>query len=333
MLFFTTLISGTLITISAYSWLGMWMGLEINLLSILPLMHKKNNLLTVEATTKYFITQALASSIILMSILMMMVELHLSDIMNKSIFMMMMNSALMTKMGAAPFHFWFPEVMEGLSWMNCLLLSTWQKVAPMVLIIYTMNSMLFMSIIIITSMVVSALMGINQTSLRKMLSYSSINHLGWMMSALMFMETTWLYYFLIYSIINATMMATFKELNASTISQLTQKMNSFSMNKKLFMMNFLNLSGVPPFLGFYPKWMVIQLMMSNKFILMPTMMIILTLITIFMYFRIISTSLINKPQELSWKKSEKKNQKKKIAMINFTSLASLTLCTIMFSWA
>nr|AXS65113.1 NADH dehydrogenase subunit 2 [Elateroidea sp. 6 KM-2017] len=333
MLFFITLISGTTITISAYSWLGMWMGLEINLLSFIPLMHKSNNLMSVESTTKYFIVQALASSVILMAILMMMVKSQMSTIMNKSVYIMMMNSALMTKMGAAPFHFWFPEVMEGLSWMNCLSLSTWQKIAPMVLIMYTMNSMLFMSTIIISSMIISALMGLNQVSLRKIMAYSSINHLGWMLGALMFMETTWMYYFLVYSIINTAMMTTFSKMNVSSITQLTQKLNLFSMNKKMFMLNFLNLSGVPPFLGFYPKWLTIQLMIKNNFILLSTLMIMLTLITIFMYFRIISASLVNKSQEISWKSSEKMNKSVITALVNFGSLMSLVICTLMYTWA
>jgi NADH-ubiquinone oxidoreductase chain 2 len=46
------------------------MGLEINLLSFIPLSIKSNNLFSSEASLKYFLTQALASRTLLFSIIL-----------------------------------------------------------------------------------------------------------------------------------------------------------------------------------------------------------------------------------------------------------------------
>lgn len=65
LIFITTLIVGSLITISSSSWLGIWIGLEINLLSFIPLIIDKKNLFTNESTIKYFLVQVFGSLIFL----------------------------------------------------------------------------------------------------------------------------------------------------------------------------------------------------------------------------------------------------------------------------
>nr|ARH55136.1 NADH dehydrogenase subunit 2 [Pheletes quercus] len=333
-LFLTTIFLSTLISISSYSWLGMWLGLEINLLSIIPLMHNQSNVLSTESAIKYFIVQAIASTIILLSIISMMMKMNiLSNINFQSTFMLSMNSALLTKMGMAPFHFWFPEVMEGLDWMNCLLILTWQKIAPMILLMYNMKFIMFMSIIIMTSMIISGIMGVNQISLRKILAYSSINHMGWMMSTMLIMETVWIYYFLIYTVISINLVLILSSLKIFFLNQLYQSMNTNMMTKMFFIMNFLSLSGIPPFLGFMPKWLTIQTLLNNQMMFLPTMMIILTLITIYMYMRITLSTLLMNINELNWNMNMKTNKFKSfyLSMMNFITLSSLILITVTFN--
>nr|ARH53701.1 NADH dehydrogenase subunit 2 [Anostirus castaneus] len=334
MLFLTTIFMSTMISVSSYSWLGMWLGLEINLLSIIPLMHNSSNILSAESSIKYFIVQSIASTIILLSIISMMMKSNLLSNMNfQSMFLLSMNSSLLTKMGMAPFHFWFPEVMEGLDWMNCLLILTWQKIAPMVLLMYNMKFIMFMSIIILSSMIISGIMGVNQVSLRKILAYSSINHMGWMISTMMIMETIWMYYFLIYTIISINLILILKTLKIFFLNQLFQSLNSSIMTKMFFILNFLSLSGIPPFLGFMPKWLTIQALLQNKMIFMPTIMIVLTLITVFMYIRITLSTLLMNMNELNWNKKLSTNKFKNfiLAMINFLSISSLVIITMMFN--
>nr|ARH54468.1 NADH dehydrogenase subunit 2 [Melasis buprestoides] len=329
MMFFCSLISGTLITISSYTWISMWMGLEINLLSIFPLMKNTKNILSVEASIKYLITQVIASALILLMTILMMNHLTLMSLNIETASIMMMNSALLTKMGAAPFHFWFPEVMEMLSWLNCMLILTWQKVAPMIMVMYNPYSTVFLSMIIVISMMISGFMSFNQISLRKILTYSSINHIGWMISSIMLQETVWIMYFLIYTITTIALILMMKMWNLSTLNQLFEMMAQSTSQKMMFMINFFSFMGVPPFLGFFPKWLIIQTMISENLFMITTIMVTMTLIMIFVYMRILLTSLIMVTNK-SWNNMMISN-KMKTSIMNFISIMSLVLCTMSFN--
>nr|YP_010035466.1 NADH dehydrogenase subunit 2 [Ludioschema sulcicolle]QQQ88053.1 NADH dehydrogenase subunit 2 [Ludioschema sulcicolle] len=334
LLFISTIMMSTLISISAYSWLGMWLGLEINLLSIIPLMHNHKNMMSAESAIKYFVVQSIASTIILLSVILLMNKTSITTNVNmQSTFLMMMNSSLLTKMGMAPFHFWFPEVMEGLDWMNCLLILTWQKIAPMVLLMYNMKFMTFMFTVIIASMIISGVMGVNQVSLRKIMAYSSINHMGWMISTMLIMETIWMYYFVIYTVMSINVVMILKTFKIFYLNQLFQSMNSSMMTKMFFILNFLSLSGIPPFLGFLPKWLTVQALVQNSMILLPTLMIILTLITIFMYMRITLSSLLMNINETNWNQMNIKFSLNKfyLALMNFFTITSLLVVTLTFN--
>nr|YP_009995233.1 NADH dehydrogenase subunit 2 [Ochthebius plesiotypus]QNP09610.1 NADH dehydrogenase subunit 2 [Ochthebius plesiotypus] len=326
-LFLISLMTGTMISISSYSWMGMWMGLEINLLSIIPLFSNSKNMMTNEAALKYFITQALASTIMLFSIILM--SSYTIDYWQNN-FSMIFNSAIMTKMGTAPFHFWFPEVMEGLNWMNCLLLLTWQKLAPMILIMYNNNMILFFSVIICFSMLISGIMGINQTSMRKIMAYSSINHIGWMIGSMIFFETIWIMYFMIYTIITINLIMIFKIYNIFYLKQLFISLNKNILLKLFFIMNFLSLGGLPPFLGFLPKWLTIQTLLMNKMIVLTFLMVIMTLLTLYFYMRItFSTLMINMNELNYYYKTPLKNWF--IMILNFLSLMGLLFSTMIFN--
>nr|APX40070.1 NADH dehydrogenase subunit 2 [Orestia punctipennis] len=329
MMFFNTLIFGTLISTSAYSWFSMWIGLEINLLSIIPLLKSHSNLYPTEATLKYFITQTLASTIILFSIIMSM---NMNEFIPQHFnywLMMMMNSALFTKMGAAPFHSWFPEVAEGLNWMNNMIMLTWQKLAPMVLIMYNLNMTLFMTMIIIISSIIGGIWGLNQISLRKILAYSSINHIGWMLASMMNYKMTWLIYFIIYSIISVNLIMIFYLFNIFYLPQLFTSLNSNKLIKILFIFNFFSLGGLPPFLGFLPKWLTINFLIYNNFYTLSLFLIISTLMTLFFYIRITLSTLTITTKETLIKTHKLNNFI--ILMINSISLLMLILMTNFFN--
>nr|YP_009627357.1 NADH dehydrogenase subunit 2 [Aristobia reticulator]QCC70807.1 NADH dehydrogenase subunit 2 [Aristobia reticulator] len=328
-LFFITMILGTLIAISSYSWLSMWMGLEINLLSIIPLFSNTKNIYPSEAALKYFITQSLASSILLLSII---ISLNLKELFleNLQFLNIIMNSSLLTKMGAAPFHAWFPEVMEGLNWNMGLLMLTWQKIAPMILIFYNFHMSMFLLVIILCSTIFSGILGLNQISLRKILAYSSINHISWMLASLLHNQIIWLIYFIVYSIITFNIVIIFKIFQTLTLNQLFNQLNFSKSIKFAFLLNFFSLGGLPPFLGFFPKWLVINNLIINKFYFLSMLLIIFTLITLFFYLRIsFSTLMINSNESLIFT-SKKLNFK--IFFINFITLSGLLISTLILNY-
>uniref|UniRef100_A0AAU7BAC9 NADH-ubiquinone oxidoreductase chain 2 n=1 Tax=Ceuthophilus sp. TaxID=3073481 RepID=A0AAU7BAC9_9ORTH len=331
-LFLLTLMGGTMISMSSNSWLGAWMGLEINLLSFIPLMLNSKNLFSTEASLKYFLIQAIASATLLFSVILMFLITEMSTLMENEILSMLVSSSLFMKMGAAPFHFWFPGVMEGLSWLNCLLLMTWQKIAPLILLSYCLKLNLFTSIIITLSVIIGSLGGLNQTSLRKLLAYSSINHLGWMIAAMSTSENLWFNYFLIYSFLSTCLVFSFNFLQTFHINQLFLTLNKSPWIKFSVLLFFLSLGGLPPFLGFFPKWIVIQTLTEHNIIFITTFMVVTTLLTLFYYLRITFSAIILSYSELKWmpKTFLNSSQSSLILVLATTSILGLSLSTILF---
>nr|YP_010535000.1 NADH dehydrogenase subunit 2 [Meloe proscarabaeus]UYA96967.1 NADH dehydrogenase subunit 2 [Meloe proscarabaeus] len=330
MLFLNSMILGTLIAVSSYTWIGMWMGLEINLLSVIPLFSSSKNMLSSEASLKYFITQAMASLVLLLSIILMLVTSEFITPMVSSTYMTLLNSALLTKLGAAPFHFWFPEVMEGLDWINCSILLTWQKIAPSILLMNNQITSLFLFLMILFSLLVSTVMSFNQVSLRKIMAFSSINHIAWMISAMMTSFSIWLMYMMIYAIITVSVTLTFNVSKVFFISQIPGFMN---YNKKLkfsLMINFLSLGGLPPFLGFLPKWLTVNWLVLNNFPVISIILILATLIMLFVYIRILTTSMIvsySEPKLITMKIKSTAT-----FFMNFFTIMGLISCTFLYSF-
>nr|ARH54455.1 NADH dehydrogenase subunit 2 [Medon piceus] len=328
MIFIFSLMISTMISVSSSTWMGMWMGLEINLLSIIPLMNNKNNIYSSEASMKYFITQALASTILMFSIILM--SKNMMSIWTNQHLMIILNSAFLTKMGAAPFHFWFPEVMEGLSWMNCLILLTWQKLAPMILLMYNISFSLFLSLIIVLSMLISGVMGLNQIKLRSIMAYSSINHIGWMIASMFLMNSTWMYYFMTYTILSINLIMMFNILNIFFIKQLISFSNNNFLFKLIFIMNFMSMGGLPPFLGFFPKWLTIQNLIYQSHFMLSVMMTILTLITLYYYMRLMYSTLMFNYNEINFLIKFKYNNFF-LMTNNSIGIIGLIMCTCLFN--
>nr|ABN72900.1 NADH dehydrogenase subunit 2 [Drosophila tristis] len=331
-LFITIMIIGTLITVTSNSWLGAWMGLEINLLSFIPLMSDSNNNSTsTEASLKYFLTQALASTVLLFSSIILMLKNNMNIEINNSFISMIIMSALLLKSGAAPFHFWFPNMMEGLTWMNALMLMTWQKIAPLMLISYLDTKNLLL-ISVILSVMVGAIGGLNQTSLRKLMAFSSINHLGWMLMSLMISESIWFIYFLFYSFLSFILTFMFNIFKLFHLNQLFSWFVNSKILKFTLFLNFLSLGGLPPFLGFLPKWLVIQqLTLCNQYFSL-TIMMMSTLITLFFYLRICYSAFMLNYYENNWSINTQFNNMNTNLYLIFTffSIFGLPLITLFF---
>nr|QVT11004.1 NADH dehydrogenase subunit 2 [Marumba sperchius] len=327
-MFFLFILSfSTFISISANSWFGCWIGLEINLLSFIPLISNSNNLLSSEASLKYFLTQSIASMNFLFSILIkffLMKNFEMNNFIS-----IMINSSLLMKMGSAPFHFWFPNISEGLSWFNNFILMSWQKISPLILLSYYFN-MNFLYMIIILNVIIGAIGGMNQTSLRKMMAFSSINNLGWMIFSFMISNNLWIFYFMMYSILISIMFFMFYILNMFFINQLYINNMNFMIKLNLFI-NFLSLGGLPPFIGFLPKWIIINFLMINKFYLLTLIMVMSSLITIYFYIRIIYSSFLFNYFKMKWFKiSLKNNFMNLINFISMISIMGMILSTFLF---
>nr|QFO87064.1 NADH dehydrogenase subunit 2 [Latreillia valida] len=318
-MFISSLMTGSFIAISSTSWFTAWVGLELNLMSFIPLISSKPLKTISEAAIKYFLIQALGSSIIIMSSCFMMMFQNMA--------LILILLALILKMGAAPFHLWFPQVMEGIMWPQAIILMTIQKLAPMYLLSYLMEQNLIINIIIISSIISSvmgSLGGINQILLRKIMAYSSINHMAWMMSAMMISEKAWIMYFFFYSMISLSLILLF---HFNKINHLSQIVNlTFYPNFMTFTLplSLLSLGGLPPFAGFIPKWILIQYFLSMKMYFLLFFLLTSTLVTLYFYTRIFITMIIMTPN-MKWIVKKNMISSNYAAMIMYFNMFSLTI--------
>nr|QXT44089.1 NADH dehydrogenase subunit 2 [Aganotermes sp. CAM124] len=320
-----------LMSVSSNSWLGAWMGLEINLMSFIPLMSNVKNMYNTEASLKYFIVQVLASATLLFMVVMKTLMEDLFSFESNTYTPMIICTPLLLKSGAAPLHWWFPGVMEGLSWENCALLMTVQKAAPLMLMSYLIEMNIFTLMIIMLSTIVGAIGGLNQTSMRKILTYSSINHTGWMLIALTTSENLWMVYFMIYSTLALTVVSAIKLSGVSFINQTMMTNKETTLVKFMMFTSLLSLGGLPPFLGFLPKWIVIQAMIMNNMAPLAVIVVVTSLITLYYYLKISYSSFMILNTEPKWNTKFTKNSMSKnisAMVLSSISLMGMMACTI-----
>nr|UPL65221.1 NADH dehydrogenase subunit 2 [Scantius aegyptius rossii] len=287
------LLLSTLITMTSNNWIGMWMGMEINLMSFIPMIYDKQDKKSSQSMMIYFLTQSIGSICMLFAILL---NNFIMYNLNEEISQLILTISLMIKLGSAPFHMWLPEMMTNLNWKNAMLLMTWQKIAPMIILSNNINKSIFLFIMMSTF--VGAIGALNHVSLRKIMAYSSINHLSWMMM-LMMMKNKWLMYLSIYSIIILMMFIMINKKNILFINQLTK--NSMTTIEKITITTLmLSMGGLPPFTGFLPKWLVIQSMMNSSMWLLLTFMVMMSLITLFYYIRMMYPLIMIQNMKMKW---------------------------------
>nr|ABO33410.1 NADH dehydrogenase subunit 2 [Sitta carolinensis] len=299
LIFTTSLLLGTTITISSNHWILAWTGLEINTLAILPLISKSHHPRAVEAATKYFLVQAAASALVLFSSMTNAWHTGQWDItqLTHPTSCLILTSAIAIKLGLVPFHFWFPEVLQGSPLTTGLLLSTAMKFPPITLLFMTSQSLnsTLLTTMAIMSTALGGWMGLNQTQTRKILAFSSISHLGWMAIIITYSPKLALLNFYLYTLMTA---AVFLTMNSMKVLKLSTLMTSWTKSPALsttLLLTLLSLAGLPPLTGFLPKWLIIQELTKQEMPLMATMISLLSLLSLFFYLRLAYCSTITLP--------------------------------------
>nr|YP_009235073.1 NADH dehydrogenase subunit 2 [Schistura geisleri]BAU45755.1 NADH dehydrogenase subunit 2 [Schistura geisleri] len=281
---------GTTLTFASSHWLLAWMGLEINTLAITPLMAQQHHPRAVEATTKYFLTQATAAAMILFAATTnawITGEWTINDL-SHPIASTMVITALALKIGLAPMHFWLPEVLQGLDLLTGLILSTWQKLAPFALIMQvaqTIDPMILTSLGLLSTLI-GGWGGLNQTQVRKILAYSSIAHMGWMIIILQYAPQLTLLALGTYLFMTSTAFLSLKMASATKITTLTTMWSKTPILATTTALAFLSLGGLPPLTGFMPKWLILQEMTKQDLPLTATIMALAALLSLYFYLRL-----------------------------------------------
>lgn len=281
--------------ISRTNWLFAWISIEINILSFIPIMLQHLSNQETERAIKYFLAQAMGSAIILYS------SILLQRPGNQFLIQRLLITALLLKLGAAPCHFWFPSTMTSISWINCLILCTWQKLGPLMLLILPFTNSYHLKPLLIATGALNAilggLLGINQAHIRTILAYSSITHMGWIIGRFIINSPVIpIIYFTLYVVIITPIFIMIQIWKISSFSQIPYTIiNSLSMTI-IFRISLLSLGGLPPLTGFIPKWITIIFLSDTNWIILM-LLLLGSLINLYFYlnltFNMLTVSLMN----------------------------------------
>nr|AZZ70592.1 NADH dehydrogenase subunit 2 [Cymbilaimus lineatus] len=326
----TSLLLGTTITISSNHWIMAWTGLEINTLAILPLISKSHHPRAIEATTKYFLVQATASALLLFSSMTNAWHTGQWDItqLTHPTSSLLLTAAISIKLGLVPFHFWFPEILQGTSLTTGLLLATALKFPPITLFLLTSPSLnpTLLTLMAIMSVALGGWAGLNQTQTRKILAFSSISHLGWMTIILMYNPKLTLITFYLYCLMTIPIflaLNTIKTLKLTTVSTAWTKIPPLTATTMLML---LSLAGLPPLTGFLPKWLITQELTKQEMTLTATTIALLSLLGLFFYLRLAYCATITlPPNSTNHMKQWQTNKSTNVTITTFTTLSTMLL--------
>nr|YP_010531268.1 NADH dehydrogenase subunit 2 [Mileewa mira]UXX17527.1 NADH dehydrogenase subunit 2 [Mileewa mira] len=272
------LIIGLIISISSNNWMMMWSGLEISLMSFIPLM--SGGMMGSESSMKYFIVQSISSSMLIISIFMM-ISMNL-------LYMYMLLSSLVLKMGVAPFHNWVLSIINSLDYKLMFFLLSVMKIAPLVMLSF-LNS--YNDLFVMLSLIIGSFFSLNQNSVRKLLAYSSIYNMSYIISCIN-MNSIWILYLFLYSFILILLIILISKLKINYINQFMINEQSLIMKLNLSI-SILSLGGLPPLLGFFPKFIILQMMVKKKMFLLMILMIMTSLLVMFFYMRMMFLMFLN----------------------------------------
>nr|ACL01009.1 NADH dehydrogenase subunit 2 [Phainoptila melanoxantha] len=299
LIFIISLLLGTTITMSSNHWVMAWTGLEINTLAILPLISKSHHPRSIEAATKYFLVQAIASTLVLFSSMTNAWHTGQWDItqLTHPLSCLILTTAIAMKLGLAPFHFWFPEVLQGSPLTTGLLLSTAMKLPPMTLLYMTSPSLnpTVLTTLAILSTALGGWMGLNQTQIRKVMAFSSISHLGWMTIIIAYSPKLALLNFYLYALMTAAVFLTLNSMKTLKLSTLMTTWAKTPSLSAMLMLTLMSLAGLPPLTGFLPKWLIIQELTKQDMATVATTMSLLSLLGLFFYLRLAYCATITLP--------------------------------------
>nr|ATD12216.1 NADH dehydrogenase subunit 2 [Dryadomorpha sp. EMHAU-2015-Zz060407] len=286
-----TMMIGVIMVICSNNWMSMWMGLEMSMLSLIPMM-QTNKLMSTESMIKYFIVQSIASTMMLLSILIMLIGVS----MIKTSMLMILTSSMLIKIGSAPFHNWILMVIETLNYNEMWIMLTWIKIPP-ITILYQINTK-FMTMPILLGMIYSSVSCLNQTSMRKTLGYSSIFNMALVLSAIENFNMIMIF-MLLYTIMLWFMSKILETTKTNFINQMVFNEKQPIMKLNIWM-NMLSMGGFPPMMGFFNKLMIMQMMIKNNQFMILLVLILTSMFVMMFYIRLAFTSMIVVSSCMKW---------------------------------
>nr|QPN54270.1 NADH dehydrogenase subunit 2 [Myrsidea sp. ADS-2020] len=267
-MFFLLLITSFIF--SSDSFWSVWVGLELFSFFLMPWLIEGESKMSKVYVFFYFLMQFLASIGVLISSL---------TLLNKC-FSIVLFSSLLMKMSCFPFHSWFVNILPYISWEKILVLTSLSKLTPLAIMnLYNPHQSWFIWTLILGLLV--PLSGYNTSCLRSIVAYSSVAHSSWLVLCVCLSKAISLFYILMYLVISMPLCIFFMvEATTSMKSALAAKKEQAHL-----IITTLVLSGIPPFLGFVPKFLVVQSLVSSGALVEASIMGVMAILPIYFYFK------------------------------------------------
>lgn len=323
---------GMMIMVSGGSMLSLYVGLELLSLSMYALVAiDRDNAKATEAAMKYFVLGALASGMLLYGMSMiygMTGALNIADI-NGSLLaagrmhpvltlgLVFVVAGLAFKLGAVPFQMWVPDVYQGSPTAVTMLIGSVPKLAAFAFVIRMLvqalptlvidwqQMLLFMAVL---SIFIGNITAIAQTNIKRMLAYSTISHIGFLLFGLMSASGNGFVFSLFYlaSYVLMTLAAFGMILLLSRKGFEAEELTDFKgLNQRspwyafLMLIVMFSMAGVPPTLGFYAKFSVLQAALQAGFIWYVVFAVVMACIGAFYYLRVVKLIYFDEPTDMS----------------------------------
>jgi len=319
---------GIMIMISSHNLLVMYMGLELLSLCLYSLVAiHRDNLNASEAAIKYFILGALASGLLLYGMSMLY---GFSGSLDLSVIAALISEnniepsllvfglvfivvGIAFKLGAVPFQMWVPDVYQGAPLPVTMLISSVPKFAAVAMVIRLLFIGLegvsadweqMLLIMALLSMAIGNITAIAQINIKRMLAYSTISHVGFILLGLMSGSIIGLSAALFYTACYVLMtLAAFgliisissKDADIELIDDLKGLNSRNSWAAGILMISMLSMAGIPPTVGFYAKFTVLQSALNEGFPVAVIFAVLMTLIGMYYYLRIIKIMYFDTP--------------------------------------
>ncbi|MDR1529487.1 MAG: NADH-quinone oxidoreductase subunit N [Burkholderiales bacterium] len=316
-LLFCTLL-GVMTVIGATHFIPVYLGIELMSLPLYAMVAlRKEHLTSAEASLKYFFLGALASSFLLYGFSLIygatgslsMLEIGRQAISGNAtllkIGLLFVVAGLAFKLSIVPFHMWAPDVYRGAPTFVTAFISTVSKLAIVILLLRLMSGPLvslmtyWQSILVVLaclSMILGATVAILQTNIKRMLAYSTIGHMGYLLLGAMTGDlagySASLFYVFVYAITNLVAFGVLLSMHVD--EKENDNLDDFRglyyrspLRALLMGMAMFSLAGIPPFIGFFGKFAVIEIAFNNGFFWTSIIAILTSVIAAFYYLRIV----------------------------------------------
>ena len=318
---------GMMIMVSANHLLILYLGIELLSLSLYTVIaYNRESVFSAEAAIKYYILGAMSSGFLLFGISLMygltgsllyddiasvISQLNITPDSYSTSYIGLIFSltfiliSIAFKFGAAPFHMWIPDVYQGSLTPTTLMLSTLPKVAIFLILLKLTNSIFIelqiywsdmVLVLAIISILIGSVVAIVQTNIKRLLAYSTIANVGFILLGIYTGPNSGfnaaLFYMMTYTLFTTAMFGLLCEIkhgtkSAEDIADLSGLNYKYPALAATILVIMLSMIGIPPFLGFYAKFYIIQSLILTNNVYIAVFAVIMTVIGSFYYLRVI----------------------------------------------